>query len=152
MFNAITSTHSRKKGYGRGTGYFLLRRPQVMTMENRESYILGEMKISKAFWTLALPAILTMIAKSVYSAVDTMYIGFLGNNAALAAVGIVSPLLVLLQSFETVLSQGICVLVGRKLGEGQKKRRIRSSPLPWPPRLGLASFSAVFPSFVWTRC
>ena len=76
-------------------------------MENRESYILGEMKISKAFWTLALPAILTMIAKSVYSAVDTMYIGFLGNNAALAAVGIVSPLLVLLQSFETVLSQGI---------------------------------------------
>ena len=121
MFNAITSTHSRKKGYGRGTGYFLLRRPQVMTMENRESYILGEMKISKAFWTLALPAILTMIAKSVYSAVDTMYIGFLGNNAALAAVGIVSPLLVLLQSFETVLSQGICVLVGRKLGEGKKE-------------------------------
>lgn len=89
-------------------------------MENRESYILGEMKISQAFWTLALPAILTMIAKAVYSAVDTMYIGFLGDNNALAAVGIVSPLLMILQSFETVLSQGICVLVGRKLGEGRK--------------------------------
>ena len=78
------------------------------------------MKVSKAFWTLSVPAVLTMMAKAIYSAVDTIYIGQLDNIYALAAVGVVGPLLLILQSVETMISQGVCVLVGRKLGEDKR--------------------------------
>ena len=89
-------------------------------IKENKGYILGEMEVSKAFWTLSIPAVLTMMAKAIYSAVDTIYIGRLKNNFALAAVGVVSPLLLILQSVETMLAQGVCVLVGRKLGENNR--------------------------------
>ena len=90
-------------------------------MNNKEAYILGQERVRRAFWYLALPALLTMLAKAIYSAVDAVYIGLLRNSDALAAIGITSPLVLILQSFETVLGQGICVAVGRRLGKRANK-------------------------------
>ena len=91
-----------------------------MEDSSKKAFILGEMKVPKAFWTLSVPAVLTMMAKAIYSAVDTIYIGQLDNLYALAAVGVVGPILLILQSFETMIAQGVCVLVGRKLGENKR--------------------------------
>ena len=54
---------------------------------SRES-LLSSVKPSKAIINLAIPATLALLAKAVYNIVDTAYIGMLGSDTALAAVGV----------------------------------------------------------------
>ena len=49
---------------------------------------LSSVKPSKAIINLAIPATLALLAKAVYNIVDTAYIGMLGSDTALAAVGV----------------------------------------------------------------
>lgn len=85
--------------------------------KNQES-VLGEMKPSKAITKLAVPATLALLAKAVYNIVDTAYIGMLGSDIALAAVGVTLPLLLIMVSVENIFAAGAAVLAGRQLGAG----------------------------------
>jgi len=78
--------------------------------------ILGEMKPSKAIVKLAVPATLALLAKAVYNIVDTAYIGMLGSDIALTAVGVTLPLLLIMVSIENIFAAGAAVLAGRQLG------------------------------------
>ena len=60
--------------------------------------LLGSMQPSRAIVKLAVPATLALLAKAVYNIVDTAYIGMLGSDVALAAVGVTLPLLVMVMS------------------------------------------------------
>ena len=78
-----------------------------MKKENaRQDSILGDMKPSRAITRLAVPATLALLAKAVYNIVDTAYIGMLGSDIALAAVGVTLPLLLIMVSVEIFLRQG----------------------------------------------
>ena len=60
-----------------------------MKKENTgQESVLGDMKPSRAITRLAVPATLALLAKAVYNIVDTAYIGMLGSDIALAAVGV----------------------------------------------------------------
>lgn len=74
------------------------------------------MKPSKAIVTLAVPATLALLAKAFYNIVDTAYIGMLGSDLALAAVGVTLPLLLIMVSLENIFAAGAAVLAGRQLG------------------------------------
>lgn len=74
---------------------------------------------SKAIIRLAVPATLALLAKAVYNIVDTAYIGMLDSDAALAAVGVTLPLLLIMVSIENIFAAGAAVLAGRQLGAGQ---------------------------------
>ena len=97
-----------------------------MTRENKpqenkpQESILGELKPSRAITKLAVPATLALLAKAVYNIVDTAYIGMLGSDIALAAVGVTLPLLLIMVSVENIFAAGAAVLAGRQLGAGDK--------------------------------
>ena len=92
-----------------------------MKKENaRQESILGDMKPSRAITRLAVPATLALLAKAVYNIVDTAYIGMLGSDIALAAVGVTLPLLLIMVSVENIFAAGAAVLAGRQLGAGDK--------------------------------
>lgn len=84
------------------------------------NFILGDMKPSKAIVRLAVPATLALLAKAVYNIVDTAYIGMLGSDISLAAVGVTLPLLLIMVSVENIFSAGAAVIAGRYLGAGRK--------------------------------
>ena len=64
---------------------------------------------------------LALLAKAVYNIVDTAYIGMLGSDIALAAVGVTLPLLLIMVSVENIFAAGASVLAGRQLGAGEKE-------------------------------
>ena len=78
-------------------------------------------KPSIAIFKLSLPATLALLAKAVYNIVDTAYIGMLDSDAALAAVSVTLPLLLLMVSIENIFAAGAAVLAGRQLGAGDKE-------------------------------
>lgn len=91
-----------------------------MKKTNSES-LLSSVAPSKAIVKLAIPATLALLAKAVYNIVDTAYIGMLGSDNALAAVGVTLPLLLIMVSIENIFAAGASVLAGRQLGAGDKE-------------------------------
>lgn len=89
--------------------------------EEQKESLLAEVKPSKAIVKLAIPATLALLAKAVYNIVDTLYIGMLHSETALAAVGVTLPLLLIFVSIENIFAAGAAVLAGRHLGAGNKK-------------------------------
>ncbi|MEG2929878.1 MAG: MATE family efflux transporter, partial [Oscillospiraceae bacterium] len=82
--------------------------------------LLSDVAPSKAIVNLAIPATIALLAKAVYNIVDTAYIGLLDSEAALAAVGVTLPLLLIFVSIENIFAAGAAVLAGRQLGAGDK--------------------------------
>lgn len=90
-------------------------------MNIKKESLLASVKPSKAIVDLAVPATLALLAKAVYNIVDTAYIGMLNWDAALAAVGVTLPLLLIMVSVENIFAAGAGVLAGRQLGENDKE-------------------------------
>lgn len=82
--------------------------------------LLSTEKPTKAIVSLAVPATLALLAKAVYNIVDTAYIGMLGDDNALAAVGVTLPLLLIMVSIENIFAAGAAVIAGRQLGASDK--------------------------------
>ncbi|NLO84541.1 MAG: MATE family efflux transporter [Clostridiales bacterium] len=82
--------------------------------------LLANVKPSKAIVKLAVPATIALLAKAIYNIVDTAYIGMLGSETALAAVGVTLPLLLIFVSIENIFAAGAAVLMGRQLGAKDK--------------------------------
>lgn len=95
------------------------------TSVEKES-LLSSVKVSKAIVDLALPATLALLAKAVYNIVDTAYVGMLGSDLALAAVGVTLPLLLIMVSIENIFASGAGVLAGRQLGSNEKEKANQS--------------------------
>lgn len=83
--------------------------------------LLSTVKPSKAIVKLAIPATLALLAKAVYNIVDTIYIGMLDSEIALAAVGVTLPLLLIFVSIENIFAAGAAVVAGRQLGSQDKE-------------------------------
>lgn len=83
--------------------------------------LLSSVKPSKAIVQLAIPATIALLAKAVYNIVDTAYIGMLHSDAALAAVGVTLPILLIFVSIENIFAAGAAVLAGRQLGANDKE-------------------------------
>lgn len=94
----------------------------IMKKNNQaKDNLLSSINPSKAIVQLAMPATLALLAKAVYNIVDTAYIGMLGSDLALAAVGVTLPLLLIMVSIENIFAAGAGVLAGRQLGADNKK-------------------------------
>lgn len=90
-------------------------------IKGEKESLLGAVKPSQAIVKLAVPATLALLAKAIYNIVDTAYIGMLGSETALAAVGVTLPLLLVFVSIENIFAAGAAVLAGRQLGAGDKE-------------------------------
>lgn len=92
----------------------------------KKQSVLGDMAPSKAIIKLAAPATLALLAKAVYNLVDTAYIGMLGSDIALTAVGVTVPLLLIMVSIENIFAAGAAVLAGRQLGARDNEEASRT--------------------------
>ncbi|MEA4912287.1 MAG: MATE family efflux transporter [Oscillospiraceae bacterium] len=92
---------------------------------SRENLLSTE-KPTRAIIRLAIPATLALLAKAVYNIVDTAYIGMLGDDKALAAVGVTLPLLLIMVSVENIFAAGAAVIAGRQLGAADKESANRT--------------------------
>ena len=100
-----------------------------MATKQNSTSILGDINPPKAIIKLALPATLALLAKAVYNIVDAAYIGMLGSDIALTAVGVTVPLLLIMVSIENIFAAGAAVLAGRQLGAKDEEGPAAPSPL-----------------------
>lgn len=94
--------------------------------ELQKQSVLGDMPPARAIVKLAVPATLALLAKAVYNLVDTAYIGMLGSDIALTAVGVTVPLLLIMVSVENIFAAGAAVLAGRQLGAKENEAASRT--------------------------
>lgn len=82
----------------------------------RDNYVfLTTAPVGKVILTMAVPTIISMLVTSIYNIVDTFYVGRISTQAT-AAVGIVFPVMSVVQAFGFYFGQGSGTYISRKLG------------------------------------
>ena len=71
--------------------------------------------IRRVIPAMAVPTIISMLVTSIYNVVDTYYVGLL-NTQATAAVGVVFPVMAIIQSIGFLFGQGSGTYMSRHLG------------------------------------
>lgn len=89
---------------------------------------------------LAVPTIISMLITAVYNTADTYFVSQL-NKSASGAVGIVMPLMALIQAVGFTLGMGAGSNISRLLGEKQMKRPVNTAQRHFLPRLPWALLS-----------
>jgi putative MATE family efflux protein len=81
---------------------------------------IGTEKIGKLLWTFSVPAIIGMLVNAIYNIVDRIYVGLGVDPLGIAAITLVMPLLMLIQSSSMLIGVGANSLFAIKLGEGKR--------------------------------
>lgn len=84
---------------------------------------LGNEKVGKLFFMLALPAITSQVVNALYNMVDRMYIGHIPNvgATALTGVGVCFPIIMIISAFAALMAMGGAPRASILLGRGDKK-------------------------------
>ena len=93
-------------------------------MKNGE-HLLSTEKVSKAFWKLALPALITTLISQIYNLTDTFFIGMLNDTAMLSAVSIAMPIMWLVNALSGMIGAGAPQLISLKSGASDKESAAR---------------------------
>lgn len=86
---------------------------------------LGTAPIHKLLWKYALPAIIAMIATSLYNIVDSIYIGHGCGALALGALTVAKPFMDICAAFGSLVGVGASSLLAIYLGEKDYERANR---------------------------
>ncbi len=87
-----------------------------MSTRTKDNYsFLTSAPVGKVILTMAVPTIISMMVTSLYNVVDTFFVGRI-NTQATAAVGIVFPVMSLIQAFGFFFGQGSGTYISRMLG------------------------------------
>ena len=87
-----------------------------MQPRHRDNYeFLTQAPVSRVILTMAVPTIVSMLVTCLYVIVDTYFVGQL-NTQSTAAVGIVFPLMSLIQAIGSFFGHGSGVYMSRELG------------------------------------
>lgn len=88
-------------------------------MRNMDSKQMGTMPIKRLVLTLSLPMMLSMFVQSLYSAVDSMFIAQI-NEEALAALSLAYPIQMLMIAIQIGSAVGMNAELSKRLGEGRR--------------------------------
>lgn len=91
-------------------------------MNNYTKNSLIEGSVAKGMVLFAIPIFLSNLFQQLYNAADTLIVGKLINEQALAAVGSSASLIFLLTGFVNGMSMGAGVVIARHFGSGNKDR------------------------------
>ena len=92
-----------------------------------ENNIFESSKISKAYFTLAVPLVLSLVITLVYNLADTWFVARTGNTDLVAGVSLGAPILTLLMALGNIYAQGGSSLISRLLGMNDKENVKRIS-------------------------
>ena len=82
-----------------------------------------ETPVPKLITSLAIPTIISMLVTGLYNSADTYFVGQIPKNAtqAAAAVGLVFPIMAVIQAMGFLFGHGSGNFLSRMLGAGRKK-------------------------------
>lgn len=83
---------------------------------------LGEENVNKLLWSLSMPAILGMLAVTIYNAADTIFIGQAVGTLGIAGIAVSLPLLMAITTFGHAIGLGGASIISRALGAGDKAK------------------------------
>lgn len=85
---------------------------------------LGTERVGKLILKMSLPAIAAQCINMLYSLVDRVYIGHMGEDGtvALTGIGLAAPILTLLAAFSAFVGTGGAPLAAMALGKGDRRR------------------------------
>lgn len=95
-----------------------------MKERKRDKYTyMTETPVPKLICSLAVPTIISMLVTGIYNSADTYFVGRISENAtgATAAVGIVFPMMAIIQALGFFFGHGSGNFLSRSLGAGKKK-------------------------------
>lgn len=104
---------------------------------------LGSGSILPLIVRLSIPAVIAQLITFLYNIVDRMYVSRIENSGmdALAALGIVLPITLIIQAFANLVGLGGAPRAGIKLGEGDIRKQTGFS-IPPSPYLCCLEFSS----------
>lgn len=91
--------------------------PKTMTAEEKLDYMTHS-PISKLLFKLAVPSIVSMLISSFYNMADTYFVGQIGSASATGAIGVVFPLMAIMQAIGFMFGHGSGNHMARVLGAG----------------------------------
>lgn len=99
-----------------------------MTAERKQFEIMTKSKIQPLILKMAVPTIISMVVTSIYNIGDTFFVSRLGTSAS-GAVGVIMPLMAIIQAVGFTIGMGSGSVCSRLLGEKENNRahRIASS-------------------------
>jgi len=89
---------------------------EIDSKENLQYNKMINTPVWKLISTLAVPTIISMLVTSIYNMADTYFVSQLGTEAS-AAVGIMFPVMSIIQACGFTLGMGSSSIISRKLGE-----------------------------------
>ena len=95
-----------------------------MFSENNVEVLLGNPK--KALLKMSIPLIISLLISSLYNLIDAMWVSGLGADA-LAGVGFVTPIFMILIGFGNGLGAGSAFALSKYIGENNKKKADNAS-------------------------
>lgn len=81
-----------------------------------------ETPVRRLVTRLAVPTVISMLVTTFYNMADTYFVGRLNNTSATGAVGVVFPLMALIQAVGFFFGQGSGNFISRALGAGENER------------------------------
>ncbi len=96
-------------------------------MKNSSENLLNEMPVRQAIMKIGIPAIAAMLVMAVYNLVDTLFIGMLNDDYALAAVAVAFPIMALMGAVGQVFGAGAAVVIGRAFGAEREEEAYRTA-------------------------
>lgn len=93
-----------------------------MSLSEKRNIDLGNDKISKIFWSYAIPSIFAMLAQSTAGLVDSVFIGRYIGADGLSAITLIMPIIMLLGGIGTMIGIGGTTLAGIHKGKGNLEK------------------------------
>jgi putative MATE family efflux protein len=88
-------------------------------METESTARLGTGRIGRLLLEFAIPAIVGMLVNAIYNIVDRIYIGQGVNPLGIAGVGLVMPVMMIIQALSILIGVGSNALFSIRMGEGR---------------------------------
>ena len=95
--------------HGKGSGIFL------ETAAEKKYRTMTEEPVDKLIWKLAVPTIIAMMVTAAYNMADTFFVGRIGTEAT-AGVGLILPVMTIVQALGFFFGQGSGNFIARALG------------------------------------
>ncbi len=77
-------------------------------------------KVWRAIFSLAIPAVITVLIMVIYHMADLFFIGLMGDDTQVAAISIVSPVFSLASAIGSMLGAGGCAVIAKLFGARQE--------------------------------
>ena len=112
---------------------------------NRYEYM-TKTPVEKLIISLAIPTIISMLVTGIYSSADTYFIGQIHNDAtkATAAVGLMFPVMAIIQAMGFMFGHGSGNFLSRMLGAGKKEEASKMASTGFALALIVGIIIAVF--------